>query len=176
MYVKGWRSQYAVLGGIGETGVYANIETHRQAIELANIKIFQYIGAINFASAGSFKRTLYKKIGEIRPKSAATMASDRDDGDCSLLRKYQPHAVIIDLSCVSHIDIAACRILAEIQTELLPSNAVLYLCSPNDNLFDEIKHAEHLSIGKFSVFPTVHDAVLYFQSSAADNLVLNVTF
>lgn len=179
MYVKGWRSQYAVLGAIGDTGVYANIETHRQAIELANIKIFQYIGAINFASAGSFKRTLYKKIGEIRPKSAAlsnSMIDHDDSGDCSLLRKYQPHAVIIDLSCVSHIDIAACKIFAEIQTELLVSNAVLYLCSPNDNLFDEIKHAELLSIGKFSIFPTVHDAVLYFQSSAADNVVLNVTF
>lgn len=177
MYVKGWRSSYAVLGAIGDTGVYANIETHRQAVELANIKIFQYIGAINFASAGSFKRTLYKQIGEIRPKSATIVkAVDNDDGDCSLLRKYQPHAVLIDLSCVSHMDIAACRIFAEIQTELQVSNAVLYLCSPNDNIFDEIKHAELLSIGKFSVFPTVHDAVLYFQSSAADNVVLNVTF
>lgn len=47
---------------------------------------------------------------------------------------------------------------------------VMYLSGPNDRLVDTIRHAELLSIGKFSVFPTIHDAVLYFQSSAADNI------
>lgn len=166
MYVKGWKSQYALLGTLNDTGIYVNIETHKKAIELNNIKIFQYIGAINFASAGSFKRTLYKTIGDIQPHITEVNANDGD----SELKKLEPHAVIIDLSCVSNIDIAACKVFAEIQTDLLLSNTILYLCGLNDRLVDTIKHAEVLSIGKYFIFPTVHDAVLYFQSSAADNV------
>lgn len=90
--------------------------------------------------------------------------------DCAILKKIQPHALVIDLSCVSHIDIAACKMLAEIQTDLQVSNTVTYLSGPNDRIFETLKHAELLSISKFSIFPTVHDAVLYFQSSVADNL------
>lgn len=143
-----------------------NIETHKKATELPNIKIFQYVGAINFASAGSFKRSLYKKVGEFRPK---TTELNGNDGDC-VLKKLQPHAVIVDLSCVSNIDVAACKVFAEIQTDLLLSNTVMYLSGPNDRLVDTIRYSELLSIGKFSIFPSIHDAVLYFQSSAAENI------
>lgn len=144
-----------------------NIETHKKAVELDNIKIFQYIGAINFASANSFKRSLYEKVGKIK---ANTTQVNGNDGVRSVLKKLQPHAIIVDLSCVSNIDVAACKVFAEIQTDLLISNTVLYLCGLNDRLIDTIKHAELLTIGKFSTFPTIHDAVLYFQSSAADNV------
>lgn len=166
IYIKGWRSSCALLGAINDTGLYANLETHKKATELENIKIFQYIGAINFASAGSFKRSLYKKVGEFRPK---TTELNGNDGD-GVLRKLQPHAVIVDLSCVSNIDVAACKVFVEIQTDLLLSNTVLYLCGPNDRLVDTFSTAELLSIGKFPIFPTIHDAVLYFRSSAADNI------
>ncbi|XP_031640973.1 solute carrier family 26 member 10-like [Contarinia nasturtii] len=165
IYIKGWRSQCAMLGAINDTGIYVNLATHNKAVEVANIKIFQYIGAINFSSASSFKRSLYKNVGEIRPNT--TELNGNVDG---VLKKLQPHAVIVDLSCVSNIDMAACRAFAEIQTDFLISNTVMYLCGPNDRLVDAIQHAEHLSVGKFSVFPTIHDAVLYFQSSAADNV------
>lgn len=155
-----------MLGAINDAGIYVNLETHKKAVELPNIKIFQYIGAINFASAGSFKRSLYKKVGEFRPK---TTELNGNNGD-GVLRKLQPHAVIIDLSCVSNIDVAACKVLTEIQTDLLLSNTVLYLSAPNDRLLDTIRYSELLSIGKFSIFPTIHDAVLYFKSSAAENI------
>lgn len=121
MYVKGWRSQCALLGAVKDSSIYVNIETHKKAIELPNIKIFQYIGAINFASAGSFKRSLYKMVGENRPKTTEINANDG-----AVLRKLQPHAVIIDLSCVSNIDIAACKVFAEIQTDFLISNTCMY--------------------------------------------------
>lgn len=124
MYIKGWRSQYALLGAVKDSGIYVNIETHKKAIELPNIKIFQYIGAINFASAGAFKRSLYKMVGENRPKPTEINANDG-----AVLRKLQPHAVIVDLSSVSHIDVAACKVLAEIQTDFLISNTCMYASS-----------------------------------------------
>lgn len=166
IYAKGWRSDSALLGVIHGTNIYVSLQTHRNAIEIDNIKIFQYIGAINFASSNSFKRELYKNLKGFRSNLKEMKANE----DCAILRKIQPHALVIDLSCVSHIDIAACKVFAEIQTDLQVSNTVTYLTGPNDRIFETVKHAELLSVGKFSVFPTVHDAVLYFQSSVADNL------
>lgn len=166
MYIKGWKSQNALLGELPGTGLYVNIDTHHKAVEIPCIKIFQYTGAVNFASSSSFKRSLYDKIaGFTTNKQLGTNSKD----DCEILRKLQPHAVIVDLSNVTHIDIAACKVLSEIQTDLLLSNTVTYLASPNDRIHETLRHAELLSINKFTIFPSVHDAVLYFKASAAEN-------
>lgn len=170
IYIKGWRSESAMLGVLPGTDIYVNIETHKKSIELSNIKIFQHIGAINFASVSSFKRELYRKSSGYRSATIPNEVNANEEKDCAILKKLQPHALIIDLSCVTHIDIAACKVFAEIQTDLQVSNTILYLTGPNDRIFETLKHAELLSICKFSVFPTVHDAVLYFQSSVADNV------
>lgn len=166
IYAKGWRSDSALLGVLHGTNIYVSVQAHRNAVELSNIKIFQYIGAINFASANSFKRELYKHLNGYRSNLKEVNAKE----DCAILKKIQPHALIIDLSCVSHVDIAACKMFADIQTDLQVSNTVTYLSGPNDRIFETLKHAELLSISKFSIFPTVHDAVLYFQSSVADSV------
>lgn len=166
IYAKGWRSDSALLGVLHGTNIYVSIQTHQNAVEINNIKIFQYIGAINFASSNSFKRELYKNLNGYRSDLKVMDANE----DSAVLKKIQPHALIIDLSCVSHVDIAACKVVAEIQTDLQVSNTVTYLSGPNDRIFETLKRAELLSISKFSIFPTVHDAVLYFQSSVACNL------
>lgn len=166
MYIKGWKSQNAVLGELPGTGLYVNIDTHHKAVQIPFIKIFQYTGAVNFASSSSFKRSLYDKIdGFTANKSLDANTKE----DCDILRKLQPHALIIDLSNVTHVDIAACKVFSEIQTDLLISNTVTYLASPNDRIHETLRHAELLSINKFAIFPSVHDAVLYFKASAAEN-------
>lgn len=166
MYIKGWKCQTALLGELPGTGLYVNVDTHQKAVEIPFIKIFQYAGAINFASSSSFKRTLFQKISGFTSSKRDCSARD----DCEILRKLQPHAVIIDLSNVTHIDIAACKVFSEIQTDLLISNTVTYFASPNDRIYETLRHAELLSINKFSVFPSVHDAVLYFKASVAENV------
>lgn len=166
MYIKGWKSQNALLGELPGTGLYVNVDTHHKAMEIPFIKIFQYTGAINFASSSSFKRSLLEKITGFTANKSDANAKD----DCEILRKLQPHAVIIDLTNVTHIDIAACKVFSEIQTDLLISNTVTYLASPNDRIYETLRHAELLSINKFAVFPSVHDAVLYFKASVAENV------
>lgn len=85
------------------------------------------------------------------------------------VRKLQAHALIIDMSAVTHLDVAGCKTLVEIQTDMLLSNTILYLTAPNDDVFEAIKRAELLSIGEFIVLPSIHDAVLYFKCSVAES-------
>lgn len=172
LYIKGWKSQSAVLGNLPETDIYVNLSTHQRAVEVSNVKIFQYIGAFNFASCGTFKRNLYKLIN-FKDKDCTNrkeLAVETNLDDSEVLKKLQPYALIIDLSGVTHIDVAACKTLSEIQTDMVLFNTIMYLTSPNDRVFEAIKHAEHLTIGEFMVLPSIHDAVLYFKGTS-DNSV-----
>lgn len=167
MYIKGWKSEYTLLGVLPNSAIYVSLDTHKKAIELPNIKIFHYIGAINFASSTSFKRSLYKKIDDKRMHKTEKYQAI---ANCDDMKKQQTHALIIDLTCVTHMDVAACKTLAEIQTDMLLSNTILYLTCPNDRVYETIKRAELLSIGEFIVLPSIHDAVLYFKGSAIENV------
>lgn len=147
-----------MLGNIPGTDIYVNLETHRKATELPNIKVFSYIGAVNFASSGSFKRSLYHNVRDdlLRKIDDSSITSDE-------MKKLQSQALIIDLSNVTHLDIAGCKTLAEIQTDLQASSTVLFLTSPNDRVLESVKRAELLSVGEFVILPSIHDAVLYFK-------------
>lgn len=170
LYIKGWKSQCAILGVVPDSDIYVNIDTHKKAIELPNIKIFQYIGAINFASCSAFKRTLYKKIQIDSYLRCEKMLTDDVNDNCDALKKLQAHALIIDLSCVTHLDVAACKTLAEIQVDMESVNTIMYLACPNDRVFESIKRAELLSIGEFTILPSIHDAVIFFKGSSAENV------
>lgn len=168
LYAKGWKSQCHLLGALPDSEIYVNIETHRKAIELPNIKIFQYVGAINFASSNTFKRSLYKCVDDTLLRRL-NETNQRSRNNVDEVRKLQAHALIVDLSAVTHLDVAGCKTLAEIQTDMLLSNTILYLTTPNDDVFEAIKRAEFLSIGEFIVLPTIHDAVLYFRGAVAES-------
>lgn len=163
LYANGWKSQCHLLGALSDTDIYVNVETHRKAVELPNMKIFRYIGAINFASSNTFKRLLHQYVDE-------TLLKRRNDTiNADEVRKLQAHALIVDLSMVTHLDVAGCKTLADIQTDMLLSNTILYLTAPNDAVYETIKRAELLSIGEFIVLPTIHDAVLYFKGAVAES-------
>lgn len=153
-----------MLGVISDTDIYVNLDTHLKAVELQNIKIFQYIGAINFASSNSFKRSLYRMIGDNLLRKIDDRGLLNDE-----MKKLQTHALIIDLSNVTHLDIAGCKTLAEIQTDLHVSNAILYLTCPNDRVLESVKRAEFLSVGEFIILPSIHDAVIYFKGTISES-------
>lgn len=169
LYVKGWKSQCHLLGILPDSGIYVNLDTHRKSIELPNMKIFQYIGAINFASSSTFKRSLYKCLDDTLMRRRNDNNKQQSQDNVDEVRKLQAHALIIDLSAVTHLDVAGCKTLAEIQTDMLLSNTIVYLTAPNDEVFETIKRSEVLSIGEFIVLPTIHDAVLYFRGAIAES-------
>lgn len=148
------------LGIIPNTDIYVDMSTHKRAREIESIKIFQYTGAINFASATSFKRYLYKNIAVTT--SAIRKASLQLAEAAKLI---ETRTLIIDLAHVTHLDIAGSKTLIEIQKEIELFDTKLILTSPNDSVFDAIQHAEVLGVGKFQVMASVHDAVIYAKAT-----------
>ncbi|XP_059608891.1 prestin [Phlebotomus argentipes] len=151
LYLKGWKSYSCILGLIPGTGIYVDIEKHKTAEEVPSIKIFRHAGCINFASKASFKRKLYETIGVNSRKPSK--APDYHD----------IHTVVIDLSCIPHIDYSACKLFKEMASELDKVGIAFFLAAPSDRVFDTIMHADALGDGPFQTFPTVHDAVLFSQ-------------
>lgn len=163
LYFKGWRSQHCELGNIAGTNLYLDLSTHHRAMQIPHIRIYRHIGPINFALGNSFKSSLYhlmditsirlskklvrETIGEIEH------APDRD----SLSTRW----IIIDISGVSHVDMAGVNIICNIDGELKLLGVHLILSGPNDSVFEVFKHAElHFGTVKLMVVPSVHDAVL----------------
>lgn len=160
VYIKGWKSTYALLGRVPGTDIYVDIKTHRLAQRIENVQIFRYNGAVNFASRTNFKRSLYKLI-QIDCKIIRKASVRVDVGAGKSLLPEPMRTLVLDLSCVSHMDVAAFKTCQEVQKEMLLLNTRLILTCANDRVLDAIQHAQWLGVGTFMVMPTVHDAVTF---------------
>ncbi|GAB0099045.1 solute carrier family 26 member 6 [Sergentomyia squamirostris] len=157
LYLKGWKSYSCILGAIPGTGIYVDIEKHKTAQEIPSIKVFRHAGCINFASKASFKRKLYETIGVGARKTSKNHSVDSTNSFSDI------RTVVIDLSCIPHIDYSACKLFKEINNEMDKIGVAFFLAAPSDRVFDTIMHADALGDGPFQTFPTVHDAVLFSQ-------------
>lgn len=73
--------------------------------------------------------------------------------------------LIVDLSGVTHIDVAGVKMFQEIKKEMELLSVQLILTGPNDRVFAVFKHAEWLGVGSFWMMPSIHDAVLWAKST-----------
>lgn len=130
---------------------------------MPHTEIFRYYGCINFASRACFKRKLYETIGvgvkDVRRASLHPAEVEAHHG------LHGIETVILDMSCIPHIDYAACKTFTEIRTELKPMGLNFYLACPSDRVYDMLMHANAMGDGPFETFPTVHDAVLVSQGN-----------
>lgn len=161
LYLKGWKSYSCLLGQVPGTDIYIDLKTHREVMQVQNIKIFHYCGSINFASRAGFKKDLFNAIGVdhrvIRRASLCESATEvRGFGQGM-------HTLIIDLSAVAHLDNAGCKTFTEIKNEMKLLDVKLFLASASDCVYDSLVHASQLGEPIFECFTTVHDAVLYAQ-------------
>lgn len=165
LYIKGWKSECAILGMVPGTDIYVDLRTHSRAEEVPNIKIFRYIGSINFASRTTFKKLLYKSIRlKFKSRRRASLMSAEESN-----RFLGMQAVVIDLSNVTHMDMAACKTCTELKKEFEDMKVKFILTSPNDRVNDAFEHAQTLGEGPFTILPTVHDAVLYAKLLISEN-------
>lgn len=162
LYIKGLKSYSSMLGQIPDTDIYVDLKTHKNVMELSNVKIFRHFGSINFATCSSFKKNLFDKIGVnhriIRRASLCESSSEARNFSAPI------RSLIIDLSCVGHIDMTGYRTFIEIRNEMKLLDIKTFLAHASDPVYDSIKKAAKIGEPSFEMFSTVHDAVLYAQS------------
>ncbi|KAG5684094.1 hypothetical protein PVAND_013343 [Polypedilum vanderplanki] len=159
LYIKGLKSYSSMLGQVPDTDIYVNLNTHKNAIQLPNIKIFRYSGSINFATCSSFKKALFDNIGVnhrlIRRASLCETQSEARGFNTDM------HTLIIDLGSVAHIDMSGYRTFLEIRSEMKLIDVKVYLANASDCVYDSLTRATDLGHPSLECFSSVHDAVLF---------------
>uniref|UniRef100_A0A1B0G2R5 STAS domain-containing protein n=1 Tax=Glossina morsitans morsitans TaxID=37546 RepID=A0A1B0G2R5_GLOMM len=169
LYIKGLRPYSCLLGYIPEaSAVYVDISNHRNAFEVPETKMFRYTGALNFATAVSYRNALYKAleldIGKSKRSAYVPVAQNG-----TILTNGSPHShlntsfrfLVLDFSTLSHIDMAGGQMLSDIMNELKKYDTRMFIASPADRVYDSLVHSMAFGGGPFEIFPTLHDAVEY---------------
>lgn len=162
LYVKGLKPYNSLLGTIsGIDGVYVDIGHHSNAVEIPETKIFRYTGSLNFATRNFYKKSMYEALNVDCQKlrRASLVTAEANGGDSSMLNSFR--VLILDFSCLAHVDMAGCRTLSEIKKEMRLLGARIFIASPADRVYDTIVHSMALGEGPFEVFATLNDAVAY---------------
>lgn len=146
------------------TDIYIDLKTHREVMQVPNIKIFHYCGSINFASRAGFKKDLFNAIGVdhrvIRRASLCESAAEARGFGQGM------RTLILDLSAVAHLDNSGWKTFTEIKNEMKLLGVKFNLASASDCVYDSLVHATTLGEPSFECFSTVHDAVLFSQGKS----------
>ncbi|KAI8441826.1 hypothetical protein MSG28_005512 [Choristoneura fumiferana] len=172
LFVRSQKPYTCLLGRVLETDLYLDIKRYRAAEELPGIKIFHYCGGLNFATKNIFRETIFRKTGYLKPIEP-TVQSDEDN---NMVKRdsyaWDPtignrvHCVIIDASALSYVDVPGIKALLAVQKELVSSNITVLLAGANGPMLEMIDRYNALETTdrlQLDTFPTVHDAVVYYQ-------------
>lgn len=142
MYINGFRTSHCTLGYLPGTGnLYVCLKTHSAATHVDGLLLFRYVGAIIFTRANHFKRAVLADIE-------------------SSLPARNLHTVVLDLGCVTQIDVTGLQAMYALQSELRTQGVNFVLAAPNDRVKATIRHGIELQWGTLVVFVSLHDAVV----------------
>ncbi|XP_055856122.1 solute carrier family 26 member 6-like [Episyrphus balteatus] len=162
LYIKDFKPYNSLLGTIPDIdGVYVDIGQHTKAVEIPETKIFRYTGSLNFATRNFYRKSMYEAINVDCQKlrRASLIAMESNGGKSHMLNSFR--VLILDFSCLAHIDMAGCRTLSEIKKEMALLGVRIFIASPMDRVNDTIVRSMALGEGPFEVFATLNDAVAY---------------
>ncbi|EDW41944.1 solute carrier family 26 member 10 [Drosophila sechellia] len=182
LYIKGLKPYSCLLGYMPEApGIYMDLNQHRNAMQVPEVRIFRYSGSLNFATSLFFRRALYEAVGLDKIPPTKVSSSNSNSPSKGSKSSYSPvsqnggkaingkleetsgafKVLVLDFSMLGHIDVAGCRTLTDLSKELKVRGARLLLASPVDRVYDTLVHSMALSEGPFEIFPTLHDCVEY---------------
>ncbi|XP_031842511.1 prestin isoform X2 [Nomia melanderi] len=158
-----------LLGHIPNTDLYLDLSRYRSAIEIPELKIFQYCGTLNFANCNYFTSELYRIVGvnpqkviehgqKIRENSIYIDTQDSED-------KQELRCVIMDMSALSYIDSSGVFTLHSIIKMFDQIDIHFYLVNCTSPVFETIKKCDLYLHGKltFKIFATIQDAKMYLE-------------
>ncbi|GLV36702.1 prestin [Carabus blaptoides fortunei] len=171
--IQSFKPNTSLLGVVPNTEIYLDMKRYKGAEEIDGIKIFHYVGGLNFASRSMFKSELIRRVSIdprkilLQRKKNATMSKTPIPDESSLLVQV----IIIDLSAVNYIDPSGVEQLGLVQNEFEQLEISTYLASASGPVYESIQKCDSYTNKRstFTIFPTIHDAVLY----AKETLVLS---
>ena len=140
-----------------------------QVAEIFGIKIFHYVGSLNFVNASHLSSVLQQTVGvsprqvlkhRVKLAKRGIYTEPNDFETRSSLR-----CIVMDMSAVTYIDATGVAMLRELVHDFGQIDVPLYLAACSAAVYDQIGKCELIQKGEltFVIFATVHDAVFYAQ-------------
>uniref|UniRef100_A0A2M4AMK0 Putative sulfate/bicarbonate/oxalate exchanger sat-1 n=1 Tax=Anopheles triannulatus TaxID=58253 RepID=A0A2M4AMK0_9DIPT len=165
IFFRSLRPYTCLLGNVANTDIYLDTSRYQGLIEYADIKIFHYCGALNFASRAAFKNTLCETLG-INLTEEIKRRKDPDWKPSSAGEKSLKF-LVLDFTSLSSIDPSAIGTFKAMvrEFEVLQVRIVVAGCQPP--VFESMlrcgligsKTPSSSSSSEPLLFTTVHDAV-----------------
>ncbi|XP_043514855.1 solute carrier family 26 member 6-like isoform X4 [Frieseomelitta varia] len=138
------------------TELYLDTKRYKGTIELAGIRIFHYSGSLNFACRQHFRDEVYKIAGQAPRKEPN---EDFEHGELKEVRKLR--ILILDLSSMSHVDLAGATTLGNLINDYSEIDIPVYIAGCSGPVYEMMRKCNLLEYkgSLFAAFPTVADAV-----------------
>ncbi|XP_003707668.2 prestin isoform X2 [Megachile rotundata] len=140
------------LGQVPGTELYLDSKRYKSTVEVPGIKIFHYCGSLNFACRQQFREQVYKIAGH-RPR--------KNLGHEELKEIKELHTLVLDLSALTHMDLAGATTLGNLISEYCDMNIAVYVAGCSGPVYEMMRKCNLTEYGGslYSMFPTVADAV-----------------
>ncbi|XP_033352726.1 solute carrier family 26 member 6-like isoform X1 [Bombus vosnesenskii] len=144
------------------TELYLDTKRYKSTVELPGIRIFHYSGSLNFACRQHFRDEVYKIAGQT-PRKKPNGGFKHDE--LKEVRKLR--TLILDLSAVSHMDLAGATTLRNLINEYCEIDISVYIAGCSGPVYEMMRKCNLLEYkgGLFAAFPTVADAVHFARSN-----------
>ncbi|XP_075984145.1 prestin-like [Anticarsia gemmatalis] len=170
-----------LLGRVMDTDLYLDVKRYRGAQEISGLKIFHYCGGLNFATKNQFRNALYYKTGYLRPvkKREDSLSTHEEKQNDSLTQRPSEmferdptlsariKCIIVDATALSYVDAPGIKTLVEAQKEFASCRITMLLAGANSPVLEMIERFNSLENDPLFLptFPTVHDAVLFYNGT-----------
>ncbi|XP_067133831.1 prestin-like [Centruroides vittatus] len=143
------------LGNLPQTDIYLDVKQYNEVNELPGLKIFHYGTSLNFINKENFKSSLMKNV----------LINKRDDETDSSLLQRKVECIIIDCCSITYMDSSSIEMLTELINEFKEKDIMILFANCSVKVIDMLKKTEFFTKVTEYIFPTVHDAVLFFNKT-----------
>lgn len=160
VFSQGVGSRLIVLGRVPDTDLYVDMDRYRRAVEVPRTRVIHYSGSLNVTNRNAFKKKVYAALsrydGELAPITVTV------NGGKETVVKTQ--CVVFDLAGMHYVDTSGLAAFAQVVDKLNEAGLFVYVAAPSGNVYDCMLSSKITSV---SFFPSVHDAVEYYNSQDA---------
>merc|ERR1719376_749278 len=161
LVARGQRPSVVVLGRVHSTDVFLDLRKFKKAVALPGVTILSIFGSLHFANKENMRSRIVKASG-IDPTVSKKGESIDENKNQDLAKSVpKPHLLVIDLSCVPEVDVAAARALEELVGSYRAAGVAVRLAGPNNKVAVTLEICGSLSnMGETSVFHDLADAIV----------------
>ena len=173
LFYRSHRPHVVILGRLPETELYVDTSMYRSSVEELGMKIFRWIGPINFTNGEVFQKELVSHLPSSPKRTTLSTTNCQENqhepSSNHILPEEQLFVMIEDFICdfsaVSYIDLVGSNMLKSVHADLKAKHIKLSLVVCSDHLIHQLGgYGFFKDFSKTRVYPSVMDAVVSIKS------------